>query len=905
MAKKNIFTVGGTVQAGEGIYIPRQADEELLALCREGTFAYVLTPRQMGKSSLMHRTAERLKEQGIVPVTIDLQPMGTQLNAEQWYLGILTTIEDALMLETDVLQWWNNNQHLGMTHRLTQFFQTVLLKEIKEQIIIFIDEIDTTLSLGFTDDFFIAIRYLYNARADIPEFKRLSFVLIGVATPGDLIADPQRTPFNIGRRVDLSDFTFEEAKPLAAGFDLPSDKAEQLLQWVIKWTGGHPYLTQRLCYAIAAEDGREYTELDIDRIVTTTFFDVTSEEDHNLQFVRDMLTKRAPEGMERDTLITYREIYQDKKPVIDEEQSIVKNHLKLSGIVKRKDQLLYLRNSIYREVFNLDWIKEHLPIDLLKRLRRVLVLLVLSIVLAIILAGITWWAVESRKEANRQRGFAEIQKQEAEKQRKIAEDSTKAAQKQRTIAIDEKNRAENYANAEKKARDIAVLEQKKAEREKAVADSLRKEEEKARLVAEGHRKEIERRRYIDIARFLSTEAPNQQQLGFTDLALLLARQAFLFNDKYSGPWSNQIYNALLKTLNDAGGPIVFRGHTAAVRSVVFDWTGEMLASGSDDGTVRIWDPHQNDAEPIVLSDHNRSIRSLVFNRNNHVLVSVGDDNSVRLWNIDRSNPDPKLLNGHNDRVWTVAVSTDGKMLATGGADSTVMLWDLNNFNSGPQTIFEHKSWIRAVAFSPNGQLMASGCQDGTLKIWACGKANLQILAELKHDGGIRSLAFSPDNSILVTGGADGRIMQWSLSQPEEKPKEIEQFLAHEVAVNSVTFSPDGKLLASGSSDKHVKIWDLTQSSKEPLLILNHEAYVWSVAFSPDGSQLASASADKNVRIWYMQTITLAEMVCNVVQRNLTKEEWRKFVGTDIGYECTCENLSAGENTTNGASTSKR
>lgn len=905
MANKNIFTIGGTVQAGEGIYIPRHADDQLLDLCREGAFSYILTPRQMGKSSLMLRTAERLKSEGISSVTIDLQEMGTQSNAEQWYLGILTRIEDALSLETDVLQWWSDNQHLGMTHRLTQFFRNVLLTERSEQIIIFIDEIDTTLSLDFTDDFFIAIRYLYNGRADIPAFKRLSFVLIGVATPGDLIADPQRTPFNIGRRVDLSDFTLDEARPLTSGFQMPLAQAEQVLSWVLSWTGGHPYLTQKLCAAIAVADRQDWTESDIDAMVARTFFDVTSEEDHNLQFVRDMLTKQAPQGLERDTLITYREIYQDKKPVLDDEQSIVKNHLKLSGVVKRKNRNLQLRNAIYREVFNLAWIKEHLPIDLLKRLRRIFALLVLSIVLITILAGTTWWAIESRKEANRQKTIAEIQKLKAERQQKIAEDSTLAAQQQRKRVIDEKNRAEKFAIAEAQIRTIAELERRRAMMEKLISDSLRNEAEKSRKEAFSAFKEIMYRRYIDIARFLATQASIQQQASFNELAVLLARQAFLFNDRYGGHWGNEIYNALLKTLNGAGGPFVLEGHTAAVRSVVFDQTGKMLASGSDDGTIRIWNPYQNDVEPIVLSDHNKSVRSLMFNPINQRLVSVSDDYSVRLWNIESFKPNSKLLNGHNDRVWTVAVSADGKMLATGGADSTLMLWDLNNFNSGPWARLKQNSWIRAVAFSSNGHWLAAGCEDGALKIWACEKANFQIFTELKHGGGIRSLAFSPDNSILVTGDANGRILQWSLNQSGAKAKVAVQFLAHQAAVNSVTFSSDGKLLASASSDKQVKVWDVNHSSNEPLLILDHDAYVWSVSFSPDGSLLASACADKIVRIWYTKTATLAEIVCSVVQRNLTMKEWVDFIGTDIDYEHTCKHLSVGESTTTDAPVSTR
>lgn len=195
MSNPTIYTVGGTVQAGGGIYIPRQADEELLNLCRAATFAYVLTPRQMGKSSLMVRTAQTLAEEGIRAVIVDLQELGAQVTAEQWYFGFLVKLDDQLMFDTDVVSWWQEHEHLGVSQRLTLFFQQVLLAEIEERVVIFVDEIDSTLSLDFTDDFYTAIRYLYVARATNPEFQRLSLVLMGVATPGDLIRDAKRTPY--------------------------------------------------------------------------------------------------------------------------------------------------------------------------------------------------------------------------------------------------------------------------------------------------------------------------------------------------------------------------------------------------------------------------------------------------------------------------------------------------------------------------------------------------------------------------------------------------------------------------------------------------------------------------------------------------------------------------------------
>jgi AAA-like domain len=361
MANAEIYTVGGTVQAGGGIYIPRQADDELLDLCRAGTFAYVLSSRQMGKSSLMVRTLERLTNEGVRCVIIDLNEIGTQINADAWYLGLLTIIEQQLELTTNPITWWHEHERLGPIQRLTQFLQTVLLAEVAERVVVFIDEIDTTLSLTFTDDFYAAIRSLYTARARVPAYQRLSFVLIGVATPSDLIRDPQRTPFNIGQRVDVTDFTFDEALPLTEGLGPPPTEARQLLGWILEWTGGHPYLTQRLCSTIAFKRRSNWAKADLDQAVGDTFFGATNDKDQNLQFVRDMLTKGAPAADRASVLLLYREIRLGFRTVRDEEQSVIKTHLKLSGIVRRDGGALRVRNKIYATVFDIAWIKEHLP----------------------------------------------------------------------------------------------------------------------------------------------------------------------------------------------------------------------------------------------------------------------------------------------------------------------------------------------------------------------------------------------------------------------------------------------------------------------------------------------------------------------------------------------------------------
>lgn len=358
-----VFTTEGQVQAKDGTYLERDADAELLQLCQQGEFAYVLTSRQMGKSSLMYQTAYRLRQEGVRTAIIDLQKIGSDTaTIENWYQGFLTELGRKLKLRILVQDWWQEYGHLSASQRMVLFFETVVLEKISAPVVVFVDEIDTTIKLDFTDDFFIAIRSCYTERAENVAFRRLSFVLVGVATPSDLISAPSRTSFNIGYPINLTDFTFQEALPFAAGLRLPEKQGQELLQWVLRWTGGHPYLTQRVCLEIVKQDRSNWIEKNVKKLVAQLFFGDQKDQDGHLKFVRDRLI-RADDGTTTkvvEVLKTYQRIWQHREAVYDEEQSEVKAQLKLSGAVKRIGKLLKVRNAIYRKVFDQHWVEQQL-----------------------------------------------------------------------------------------------------------------------------------------------------------------------------------------------------------------------------------------------------------------------------------------------------------------------------------------------------------------------------------------------------------------------------------------------------------------------------------------------------------------------------------------------------------------
>ena len=351
-----IYKTAGLVEMDQ--YVSRKADQQLLNLCQKGDYAYVLTSRQVGKSSLVFHTAEKLKklEIPVIPVIIDLQGMGATPTQEQWYLGFLLKVVERLNLEIDLLPWWDQNCQLGMTDRFTRFFAEIL-KSVTKRIVVFVDEIDTTLRLDYTDDFFIAIRSFYTERPNNPNFKRLSFVLVGVATPAELIQDEKRTPFNIATEVELTDFTPDEAKPLASGLELGEQKNNELFDMILSWTGGHPYLTQKLCFLVKKKL-KEYPNKDssvVEIVVKEEFLtDKKSNRDVHFQGIENMLTKRYPDNA-LGMLYVYGKIWKGNQ-ISDDTGSEVKRYLKLSGVVKAEGKYLVVRNKIYRDFFDQEWI---------------------------------------------------------------------------------------------------------------------------------------------------------------------------------------------------------------------------------------------------------------------------------------------------------------------------------------------------------------------------------------------------------------------------------------------------------------------------------------------------------------------------------------------------------------------
>ncbi len=376
------YQVGGSLGWDALSYVVRQADLDFLQALRDGEFCYVFNARQMGKSSLRVRAMRELQLQGVRCGVIDATLLGSQLTTpEQWYASFACSVAQSFELDIHVPKWWRDHEALSVIARLTAFFE-FFLEQVSDPVVIFLDEIDHTLGLPFAlDDFFVFLRAIYDRRSSNPTFQRITWALLGVTTPYDLMNDPQASGFNLGRAISLTGFKEHEVFPLAQGLVDYVPQPMNVLREILRWTNGQPFLTQKLCTlaAKACESSIQGKLLLppgtegywVDQLVHTHLlqdWEVKDNPEH-LRTIRDRLLQspRSP-----SLLKLYASILDSRKPfgmqeILDEpntENLALKDlnsltlEFSLTGLVERTNEGLVVKNRLYQEIFSAAWLEQ-------------------------------------------------------------------------------------------------------------------------------------------------------------------------------------------------------------------------------------------------------------------------------------------------------------------------------------------------------------------------------------------------------------------------------------------------------------------------------------------------------------------------------------------------------------------
>ncbi|MFN6235698.1 AAA-like domain-containing protein [Microcystis sp.] len=362
----NFYYVGGSVPLDAPSYIKREADNIFYNYLKNGQYCYVLNSRQMGKSSLWVQTQKRLKEDNIDCATIDLSGIGKNISEDIWYRVLFEQLVKRfdLSIRGKEQTWWDERAYKSAINRLDQFVEEILLKEVSRPIVICFDEIDSVLSLNFsTDDFFAWLRSCHEERPHNRDYQRLTFCMLGVAAVSNFIRDNNRSPFNIGQDIRLSGFTIKDARKLAEGLQDKVIAPERVLEEVIEWTGGQPFLTQKICHLISTSRtgfGKESpaTPINVGDFIQSQVISnwVSQDSPEHLKTIRNRLLNKRVTG--RRMLKLYLEIL--KNGEITDDGSLDQIELRLTGLVVQDRQKLKVYNKIYRNVFNETWVTTEL-----------------------------------------------------------------------------------------------------------------------------------------------------------------------------------------------------------------------------------------------------------------------------------------------------------------------------------------------------------------------------------------------------------------------------------------------------------------------------------------------------------------------------------------------------------------
>ncbi|BAY24401.1 WD-40 repeat protein [Calothrix sp. NIES-2100] len=821
------YKTGGSLGEAAPSYVVRQADDEFYRWLKAGEFCYIFNSRQMGKTSLLVRAMKRLEAEGYACITIDATEQGSQeVDIEMWYGGIAYTLVTRLKV-LDIREfdaWWDERMKISPVQRLGSFIEEILLPKFTKNIIISIDEIDTFINLNFpTDDFFALIRSFYEKRNLNPDFHRLTFALVGVATPSDLIQDERRTPFNIGKAIELTGFKLEETHPLAQGLATKTNNPMVVMEAILSWTGGQPFLTQKVCSLIFNADfaipNYEVTRWVEELIQANIIYNwEAQDEPEHLKTIRNWIL--GGEQVAGRWLGWYQQILQNGDIAIDDMK------FRLTGLVVKQQGRWKVYNQIYAHVFNLNWVEKELS-----KLRPYA-------------ESFNAW-----KSSNFQDNSQLLRGKELENVSKWATDKSLSDEDYRFLST-----SQNY--------ELKQVQQKTQRQIRLGSGFL-----VVVAIVAGTLAIIANKQRLEAQEGINLEKTGSAALRQFDSEPLKALVTAMETaqklkeivkdnrplEKY--PATSPIVT-LQTMLDDIHESNQLEGHEGEVYSATFSPNGQRIISASADHTVKVW--NSQGKWLFDLKGHQGKVYRASFSPDGQRIVTASEDKTAKVWNSQGQWLFD--LKGHQGQVYAASFSPDGQRIVTASEDRTAKVW-----NSQGQWLFDlkgHQGQVYSANFSRDGQRIVTASEDRTAKVW---NSQGQLLFDLKeHQAPIYSASFSPNGQRIVTASEDNEVNIWEIKNNSLNPHPDPLFIKplSNYNVMNANFSPDGRRIVVTFNNGNAEIYPLLdiehpddfignfKSFSSPLNILKgHQKAVNYASYSPDGQRMVTASSDKSVRVW--------------------------------------------------------
>ena len=559
------------------------------------------------------------------------------------------------------------------------------------------------------------------------------------------------------------------------------------------------------------------------------------------------------------------------------------------------------RANVFLETSKVSYEAEQKSLELkqqrdLKRAKGMAMILGVAAIIAIFMFV---WAITRQIEATKQEALAkaetakaviaqkaaDIEKNNAiksEAEAKKATEEVRALNDQMSLNIIALNKAYAAAKLSEQKANTASIE---ANRERNISVAARLRADSLTIIATDKTKEANSLLHLSVAQSMTTKSLQETD---DDLKGLLALQSYQFNYEYGGlEHDKYIYDGLYYAMANFMGPNynTYNGHIGSVKALSFGKDDDFY-SVSSDGTIRKWSlANENAGFTSIGLAHNYPLRDVTVSNDANWIAVSSDSTGVELYNTANLEGKPILLGSkHKGLVYEVKFVGNNKLVSL-GLGGVVNVYDVTT----KKNILSKKLGANVRAFDVNTEatLLVASTVDGQLIQLNLLTKKERVLYELPGKSPIHDVKISDDGLTIAFGGEDHNVYLWSVVH-----NKISRTLrGHTSRINSIEFSHDGKFLATASFDNSVQLWDMHDLNELPIVMGdNFEAYAWDVAFSNNDDYLIIATQNGVIKKWPINSELMADEICKNVSRNMSENEWERFVGNNIEFRNTCISL---------------